>query len=170
MKILAADDEKIALEGLENAIREAEPSAEVYGFGRAGEALEFFRENVCDIAFLDIQMRNISGIGLAKQLKVINPGLNIIFTTGYSEYMGDAFDMHASGYLLKPITSQKVRQELDNLRHPVEEKPLHRVKICTFGNFEVFVGGNPLKFRYDLTKEMFAYLVDRCGATVPMLR
>lgn len=164
MKILAVDDEKIALEGLVSAIKEAEPSAEIFSFKKAGEALEFYRTNFCEIAFLDIQIRSMDGVELAKQIKLLNPDINIIFATGYGDYREDAFEMHASGYLTKPITSKKIRAELDNLRHPVVPATNKRVNICTFGNFEVYVDGKPVRFKYDRTKELLAYLVDRKGA------
>lgn len=164
MKILAVDDEKIALEGLVDTIKEAEPSAEIYSFSKAGEALEFYKKSMCEVAFLDIQIRNMSGVELAKQMKLINPKVNIIFATGYGSYREEAFDMHVSGYLTKPITPQKIRRELDNLRNPVHPVHKNRVKICTFGNFEVYVDGKPMQFQYDKTKELLAYLVDRNGA------
>ena len=164
MKILAIDDEKIALEGLVDAIRKAEPSAEIDSFRKASEALNFYREHACEVVFLDIQMRNMSGVELAKEMKFINPKVNIIFATGYGDYREDAFDMHASGYLLKPITEKKIRKELDCLRYPVARFSQKRVQICTFGNFELYIDKNPVNFKYDKTKEMLAYLVDRNGA------
>ncbi len=164
MRILAVDDEKIALEGLVNAIKEAEPQAEIYSFRKADEALEFYQANGCDVAFLDIQMRSMSGVELAKKMKLMNPGINIIFATGYGDYREAAFDMHVSGYLMKPITPQKIRKELDNLRHPVLLEKKNRVQFSTFGNFEAYIDGEPIRFKYDRTKEMLAYLVDRNGA------
>lgn len=164
MTILAIDDEKIALEGLEASIREAEPSAEIHSFRKPAEALDFYQKNTCEVVFLDIQMRSMDGVSLAKQMKIFNPHVNIIFATGYVDYRADAFDMHASGYLTKPITPAKIRKELDNLRHPVFQHPKKRVRINTFGNFEVFVDGQGVKFLYERTKEMLAYLVDRKGA------
>lgn len=164
MKILAIDDEKIALEGLVDAIKKAEPSAEIYSFKRASEALDFYRDHICEVVFLDVQMRNMSGIELAKEMKLINPEVNIIFATGYGDYREDAFDMHASGYVLKPITEKKIRKELDCLRYPVARAAQKRIQICTFGNFELYIDKNPVHFKYDKTKEMLAYLVDRNGA------
>lgn len=163
MNILAIDDEKIALEGLVSSAKKAEPSATIYSFQRPKESLEFFRETPCEVVLLDIQMRNMSGVELAKEIKLINPHTNIIFATGYTEYMKEALDMHASGYILKPITAQKIRKELENLRFPVKPERRNRVYFQTFGNFEVFIDEQPVKFKYDLTKEMLAYLVDRKG-------
>ena len=164
MNILAIDDEELALEGLVSAVKKAEPAAAIYSFKKPREALEFCQSTPCEIALLDIQMRNMSGVELAKEVKVLNPHINIIFTTGYSYYMKDAFEMHASGYVMKPITPAKIRKELDNLRYPVKPVGKNRVRFQTFGNFEMFIDDQIVKFKYDLTKEMIAYLVDRNGA------
>lgn len=162
MKIIAVDDERIALEGLIKAISEVAPNADLCGFRYPDEALEYIKINGADIAFLDIEMAGTSGVELAEKLIEINPNINIIFSTGYGHYRDVAFDMHASGYLVKPITVDKVRKEVLNLRRPIEEKKL---KIKAFGNFEVAVNGKPLDFKYRKAKEMLAYLVDRNGAT-----
>lgn len=163
MKILVVDDEALALEGAVSAVREAAPDARVWGFDDAEDALAFVRENrECDIAVLDVEMAGYTGVELAQLLKEINPTINIIFATGYAEYCDVAFDLHASGYLLKPITAAKVRKELDDLRYPVAQQK--RVRVQCFGPFEVYLDGVPLRFKYERTKEMLAYLVDRKGA------
>lgn len=73
MKILVADDEIQALEVLTDAIRKAYPEAAVYDFFSSSRLLAFARENSCDIAFLDIQMRGMSGVDLARKLKTLCP-------------------------------------------------------------------------------------------------
>lgn len=164
MNILALDDEELALEGLVSAARKAEPSAAIYSFNKPGEALEFCKNTSCEVALLDIQIRNINGVELAKKIKSINPWINIIFITGYEDYLMDAFEMHVSGYVMKPVTADKIQKELENLRYPVKTAAKKRVRFQAFGNFEVYIEGKPVKFRYELTKEMLAYLVDRNGA------
>ena len=162
MKILAVDDEIIALEGLVRSIKEADESVQVFSFRFADEAIKFMEKNMCDVAFLDIEMYGINGVSLARTLLKMNPNINIIFSTGYGNYRDEAFDMHASGYIVKPITPEKVKKELRNLRRPV--KIVKKLQINVFGNFEVYFDGNPLKFRYSKSKELLAYLVDRRGA------
>lgn len=162
MKILAVDDEIIALEGLVKSIKEADNTAQVFSFRFADEAIKFMEKNVCDVAFLDIEMYGINGVSLANILLQMNPNINIIFSTGYGNYRDVAFDMHASGYIVKPITPEKVKKELLNLRKPV--KVANKLQINVFGNFEVYFDGNPLKFKYSKSKELLAYLVDRKGA------
>ena len=117
MTILAVDDEKLALEGLMRSIRAAAPEADVRGFRDPEEALRFAETIPLYAVFLDIEMRGMDGITLAKQLLQTEPKTNIIFTTGYGEYAGRAFDLHASGYIMKPVTEEKVRRELSALRY-----------------------------------------------------
>ena len=162
MKIIALDDEELALDGLMDAIRACAPNAELHGFSYAEDVLVFLRDHSCDVAFLDVEMAGINGVELAEQLKLRNPDVNLIFATGFSSYQGNAFDLHASGYLMKPITAEKVKRELDNLRRPVPEEK--RIQVQCFGNFEVYLDGIPLEFKYHKTKELLAYLVDREGA------
>ena len=162
MKIIAVDDEKIALKGLLLSIEKASPNADIYGFRYASDAIDHMKTEQCDIAFLDIEMKGINGVELARELKKLNPDINIIFTTGFGSYRDVAFDLHASGYLIKPITVEGVKRELDNLRRPVALPK--RLKVNTFGNFDVLYDGSPLVFKYQKSKELLAYLIDRRGA------
>ena len=162
MRIIAVDDEKIALDALSNAINAIVTEDEVVSFRYPEDALEYVMENPCDIAFLDVEMAGMSGVELAEELKKYNSEINIVFCTGYGNYRDKAFELHASGYLMKPITPEKVKSELENLRRPIFEKK--RLKVQTFGNFEVYLDGKPIAFKYRRTKELFAYLVDRVGA------
>jgi len=167
MRILAADDERIPLELLTEAIREACPDAEIHGFRDPMELLDFAEGADADAAFLDIQMRGMTGLELARRLKDINHTINIIFVTGYSQYAGDAFGLRASGYVMKPPTKEKIEAELKNLRNPIGmPQPSQRLFAQCFGNFEVFADGKPLRFEYARSKEVLAYLIDRQGAAV----
>ena len=162
MHILATDDEQSALNILTGAIQDAVPLATVHGFRNPLEALEFMKETKCEVAFLDIQMREMSGIVLARKLKEIYPKVNIVFVTGYSQYANEAFALHASGYVYKPVTADKIVIEMENLRTPVKWK---ETGICvnTFGNFELIVNGEEVSFGREKSKEMLAYLVDKQG-------
>lgn len=168
MNIIAVDDEKLALETLMDSILKVMPGRTVHGFRKPEEALDFARENRCDIAFLDIKMRGMTGLELARQLKDIQGDINIIFVTGFSEYSLDAFRLYASDYLLKPATPGAVRQALEHLRTPVRPAQTQKIRFQCFGNFEAFVDNKPLVFKRAKTKELLAYLVDRMGASATM--
>lgn len=161
MMIFAVDDEPNALEILCRAIQEAAPEAEIKSFDRAAEALAAAENGVIpDVLFADGDMPGMNGVELSKRLKLVCPNLNVIFATGYDDYMRDALSLRVSGYLKKPITPEDVLAELDNLRHPVKPSG-KRVRFQTFGNFEVFIDGEPAAFAREKTKEYLAYLVDR---------
>ncbi len=142
----------------------ASPEAELRGFRRPLDAIQWCEDNNgADVAFLDIEMPELNGRSLAAELIAKYPNINVIFTTGYDEYAIEAMEMRASGYVLKPVTAEKIRAELSHLRNPAIERK-GRLYVRTFGSFEVFLEGRPLKFRYQKTKELLAYLVDRRGA------
>ena len=166
MHVIAVDDEPLALGLLTRSILEAYPTAQISQFQSGHEALAFLENNRCDVAFLDIHMRGIDGLTLAKKIKDLSPHCNLIFVTGYSEYATDALSMHASGYIIKPVSTEAVQAELEDLRHPVTLLPDALLRIRCFGNFEVFsVDGEPIKFNRTKAKELFAYLVYRRGTS-----
>lgn len=162
MNILAMDDDKIALEGLVDSIKKAAPHANVHALRFAEDALALMDSIPFDVAFLDVETSGVNGVDLAERLIERNPRINIVFATGHDNYRAEAFAMHASGYVMKPITPEKVKRELDDLRRPLESS--RRVRIQAFGNFEVYLDGAPMSFRYNKAKELLAYLVDRKGA------
>ena len=164
MEIVAVDEEVLMLEKMKRVIEEAEPESKLHVFERSKEVLEFAKTHKVDVFFLDVSMPGMDGVTLAKKIKLIQPRANIIFSTGYSEYMPDAFLLNASGYLLKPITVKQVREQLDILRFPVETHVTESLRLQCFGNFEAFLGEHPIHFRHSKTKEILAYLTFRRGA------
>lgn len=166
MNIIVVDDERPALARIERAIAKNLPDAAIHAFLCARDALAYAEKNAVEIAFLDIEMSEMNGLALAKNLKDIRGQTNIIFVTGYPQYGVDAFAVRASGYVMKPITAEDVAWELNNLRTPLTPAVEHGVRIQCFGNFGVFVNGELLSFRWAKSKEIFAYLVDRKGASV----
>ncbi len=170
MNILLVDDEQLQLLRLEKVCKKLLPDSNYFCYSNPKLAYDENINNKIDLAFLDIEMPLLNGIQLAKKLKKINPLINIVFVTAYNNYALDAFNIHASGYILKPVNENKLKMELDGLRYDLELKP-NKEKLLTvkcFGNFEVFKDGVPLKFHRQKSKELFAYLVDREGASANM--
>jgi two-component SAPR family response regulator len=164
MKAIAVDDELYMLETLEEAVRESADIDQVNAFSSCSEALEFAQNNVIDIAFLDINMRGIGGLGLAEKLMALQPRCRIIFCTGYEEYAVSAFQLHVSGYLMKPITPEAVQKEINHIKGIRATERLLTIKC--FGNFEVLYKGESLPFKRKKAKELMAVLVDRNGSGI----
>ena len=136
MKAIAVDDEIYMLETLQEAVSASADIELVEAFSSCSSALAYAAENPIDIAFLDINMRGIGGLGLAEKLMELHPRCKIIFCTGYAEYAVSAFQLHVSGYLMKPITAEAVQKEIDHIKGVKAMEKL--LTIQCFGNFEVF--------------------------------
>ena len=162
MKAIAVDDELYMLEALEEAISASSDITHVERFSSCSAALAYVTENPIDVAFLDINMRGIGGLGLAEKIIELQPRCKIVFCTGYGEYAVSAFQLHVSGYLMKPITAEAVQKEIDHIKGVKATEKLLTIKC--FGNFEVFHNGEILPFKRKKAKELLAVLVARSGA------
>lgn len=116
--VIMVDDRKLILSGGLPILEEVMPGASIMGFTKAEDAVEYAKSNRVSLAFLDIELRNASGLDLCRTLLEINPRTNIVYLTAYSEYAFDAWSTGASGFMLKPITPQGVREQLKKLRYP----------------------------------------------------
>lgn len=164
MIALCVDDEVLLLEALKRAVAASPDVEETAAFDDEHEALEWADRHPVDVAFLDIRLHDMDGLELAEELRKIHPHLPIVFCTGFREYALDAFQVHATGYLTKPIRADAVQRELDHIRERTGAEKL--LKAQCFGTFEVYAGGEPLHFKRARTKELLAYLIDRRGAGV----
>ena len=165
MKIISVDDEAPALKAVEETVKKVIPDAELYLYRDPFKAILDIENGLKpDIVFADVQMYEMTGIEFAHRLKLVYPKTNIIFLTGYDNYMLDAIRLHASGYLLKPIDEDLLREQLGNLLYTPQVKE-NGIYAQTFGNFEFYLDGKPIKFERSRSKEVLAYLIDKCGAS-----
>lgn len=162
MIAIAVDDEVLMLGALVAAVSASPDIRTVVSFSDCEEALDYVTSNPVDVAFLDINMRGMGGLALAEKMIAARPGCKIVFCTGYEEYAIPAFKLHASGYLMKPISAEDVQGEIDNIKGVRAQEKL--LTINCFGNFEVYAKEEKLVFKRSKTKELLAFLVDRKGA------
>ena len=116
--VILVDDRKLILTGGLPVLEKVMPNATVTGFTEADEAIEYAKANRVELAFLDIELRKTTGLELCRALLDINPRTNVVYLTAYSNYALDAWSTGASGFMLKPITPEGVREQLENLRYP----------------------------------------------------
>ena len=165
MNVIYVDDERIALECFEYEARSLKEIAQMNLFDRAEDALRFARENDVDVAFLDIEMPDMSGLLLAKSLQNIHPDICIIFVTAYSNYALEAFNADAIGYILKPYDCKAIEHALQKA---MRMSPVRRaqVKIQTIPSFMMTVRGKPVQFSSSKSQELLALLIDHAGRSV----
>lgn len=101
IKAIAVDDEPLALELIETFCKQFEFLQFEKSFSKTGVALQYLEKNTVDLLFLDINMPAMSGIDFYKSLQH-KPML--IFTTSYSEYALESYELDTIDYLLKPFT------------------------------------------------------------------
>ena len=164
MKTIVVWDDKEGLETLSRRIKPLIPNGELFTFDSSLSALAMARETEVDIAFIKTQMPELSGLDLGSYLREMHPYTNLIFLSNKKEGGFAAIRMHASGYLPWNPSEASLRSELNDLRYSAVTKNHKRVFIQTFGNFEFFVDGVPVNFKYQRTKEMVAVLVNNRGA------
>ena len=167
MTAICIDDEPLVLSLVVSLCRELPPLEEVTGFSVAQETLDWLDDHTADLAILDIDMPDMNGIELALRMKEKRPNLAILFLTGYPQYAVDAFALHASGYILKPINRERLAAEVAYaLSHREELKPAAHIQARTFGEFDLLVDGTSILFSRSKAKELLAYLIDRRGGRV----
>ena len=166
MKVICVDDEKLIMEDTVSMCLGLPLVTEVKGFTRPGDALAWLKENRADLALLDIDMPGMSGLELAAEIRAKWPNTSICFLTGYEQYAVDAFSLRATGYLLKPVSREKLAVEVNYAFSRREKDLTGHVVVRTFQNFDVFVDGEILSFKNARSKEILAYLIDKQGASV----
>lgn len=122
IKVVIADDD----EGMR--LIERKMIARVDGFELVGEAtngdelLALVETHHPQVVFLDVEMPGQSGVACAKIIQDTDPATILIFATAHEEYMGDAFEVYAFDYLLKPFKVDRVLKTLERARDRISRR------------------------------------------------
>lgn len=137
------------------------------------DALDYVKGNEVHAAFLDITMPGMDGITLGKKIKEVNPKIEIIYVTGYSDYALESYKIGGRAYLMKPYTDEELNGALELLEKliignvkQIEQIPQQKVYMKTFGGFDMLVNGNPVAFKNAKAKELLALLIDQKGGSL----
>lgn len=163
MRVIYVDDEQPALENFRWTVAKLSDVDSLHLFQRGEDALEWVQNHIVDIAFLDMEMAGIHGLDLAVKLKEHCPDIRIVFVTAYSEYALEAWNVDATGYVLKPYGAEDIRKQLDKCTYrPLpSEQIFPHIMVKTIPSLSIFVDNQPLFIRGEKTRELFALLVDR---------
>jgi two-component system, LytTR family, response regulator len=115
VRVLIVDDEALARERVRRLLQ-SEPDIEIVGEAANGrEAVERIRELRPDIVCLDVQMPELDGFGVLREIGDDNPPM-VLFITAYDEHAQRAFDVHAVDYVLKPVDAERFRTAFERAR------------------------------------------------------
>lgn len=118
MKLVICDDNPADIDYITGLVgewrRQTGAGVEILSFPSAEALLFAWEENRdMDILLLDIEMGEISGMKLARHLRRAGAKMQIVFITGYMDYIAEGYDVEALHYLLKPVTGERLGQVLD---------------------------------------------------------
>lgn len=159
MRVICVDDEQPALDTFRAKAKGFPEIKSLRLFSDCEEALSYVEKNRVDAAFLDIEMPDMSGIRLARELKRRDGNIRIFFMTAFVQYALDAFGVKALGYIMKPYTKAEIGEALETAAL-MRSRPRRRVEIETIPNFSVRVDGKRLVLG-GKKQELLALLVDR---------
>jgi two-component system LytT family response regulator len=120
IRIFIADDERPAREYLKRLLSELDGVDTVGEAENGTEALEAIRTFRPDLALLDLQMPEMSGIEVVRQLRKTQMPL-VAFVTAFDDYAVQAFELNAVDYLLKPVELDRLRETIDRARERLEQ-------------------------------------------------
>ncbi|MBB6215503.1 two-component SAPR family response regulator [Anaerosolibacter carboniphilus] len=165
LKALVIDDEILAIHLIENMLKETADIEVVGTFEHPTDALKSIKQLEPDIIFLDIEMPDQNGITAAEQILEIDENIDFIFVTAYDQYALDAFRVHATDYLLKPLDKKRLFQAIEKIkrRRKASSTKVHQTMHLNaqfMGNFVLYnKHGQPIKWRTKKVKELCAYLL-----------
>lgn len=164
LKAIIVDDEQLCLTHLEKLLLKSGMVEIKAKFTKSLAALDFLKNNQIDMAFLDIEMKNMDGIELANRAIEIQERMAVVFVTAYNQYAVEAFRLNALDYLMKPVTAERLLETLDRIVPGREiSTQLPPVWIRCFGKFQITTGAAEVNFRFKKAEELLAFLIDRKG-------
>ncbi|SHN52844.1 response regulator [Desulfitobacterium chlororespirans] len=178
LKAIIVDNEEPATQILQMLLEKTGQITVVGNFLRAADALSSLKATKPDVAFLDIEIPDTSGLELANHILAMDSDVEIIFVTAYDHYALHAFRVNALDYLLKPLLPEDVERAVRRLikrkglaKDFAPESPLG-ANIHYFGKFTVYgpASKKPVKWRTSKAEELFAYLVQNLEKEVPKWR
>lgn len=135
-------------------------------FSRSSDALEYIRKNQVDLAFMGMEMPDMDGISLAKQILEMNKDLHIVFISAHPAYALQAFEVAADGYLLQSYGKEALECQIRQIKRKFHMEERTRVYFQTIPRFELYVNGHLIPISKKRVKELLALLVDFAGSSV----
>ncbi|MBO5496538.1 MAG: response regulator [Oscillospiraceae bacterium] len=167
MRVICVDDEQQTLQNTLALCREITQITAADGFTEAREALKWMENHPVELAVLDINMPGMDGFTLARAIRDRYEGTEIVFVTAHPQYAVDAWAIHPTGFVVKPLTRERLQEEVEyalRVGADSEDKgAAPHVEVRTFGNFDLIVDGRKISFPRSKAKELLACLVDRRG-------
>lgn len=170
INVVLIDDEEPALMEMEFLLKDYTNIHILEKFMNPMEALEKIEELNPQVVFIDMNMPGLSGLTVTKKLQEMLGQIEIVFVTAYEQYAVEAFNVEATDYLLKPISKERLDKTMRRLKCNLRENGCdceQVLEIKCMDSLQIgWVGKEPIKWRTEKEKELFAFLLHNKGIVV----
>lgn len=166
LKAIIVDDEQLAITVLKNKLSQFPEVEVVNTYVNPIFDIEELQHLQVNVAFLDVEMGKVTGLDLAEIIHSQYPHIQIVFVTAYAEYAAQAFEVNSLDYLLKPVTTARLRKTINRL---TEQYPQHQSLVTQeetgpfvvecFKEFQLYHDGKQVSFKTSKVKELFAFFM-----------
>lgn len=167
IRSIIIDDERHAIREIEFFLKDYSEIEVIASYTNPLKAIEELESQNIQLVFLDINMPQLLGIDVGSKILDINPEVSIVFVTAYDQYALEAFELNAIDYILKPIQQLRFEKTMHRILKGFERQALphnKKLQIKCFGSLKIgWEDEDPIKWRTDKTKELFAYLLMHAG-------
>lgn len=177
LRVVLVEDEVPNLELMKIIIGKNEHLNIVGAFTSSRDALKSIATLKPQVVFLDVEMPEMNGIELAKEIVKCDENIQVVFVTAYNQYAIDAFKVSAVNYILKPITEEALRETTERLlkNHSLlsNAPDINRgYKIFWLGSFNIYGGSKKISVKWTTNKveELFAYFIYHKGNSIDKWR
>lgn len=160
LHVITVDDEPLALRILESKLEEF-PNINIVGkTTKFSDVLPLIEQTKPDVVFLDINLGTVSGLDIAEKIYTTYDNIQIVFVTAYSKYAIEAFELNAIDYLLKPISTSRLKKTIARLeKRQIVPKRQTTLYLEVFRTGNLFCqNGSPFTFRTKKVAELFFFL------------
>ena len=164
MRAIVVDDEQLMLKKFIRLSKNI-PDLKIAGsFDNAKDAYAFTKDNVIEVAFLDVEMPEVNGIELAKELRKLRKDILIVFVSAYDQYIWEFNRIGGDYYLIKPYDEDTLNLAMERIRL-IAQRQKKTLYIQTFGRFLVLKEGKPVPLS-GKAKEILALIVTKRGKEI----
>lgn len=119
MVVAAVDPNKKDLKLLVKSLRLVYPECEVVMFSDPKDAAGYMQDNPIDVLYTEISMLGMTGFSLQAQAETVQPAVLTVFVTGTGAYATEAIKTRATGYIVKPVTSESILESLNETKFSI---------------------------------------------------
>ncbi|MEF2965304.1 response regulator [Paenibacillus sp. M1] len=178
MKVILVDDERLALNHLEQLLQKLDMNLEIIGkYTNPLEARSEIIRLEAEIVFLDIHLPELNGIELAEQIIERKPRTQVVFVTAFNDYAVKAFELNAVDYIMKPISKERLAKTVERITARAQAVPDHevadsadrhiRINMFRQVSIETEQDGRILpQWRTTKAQELFMYLLQHRGQLI----